>query len=127
MIKRVSKKFGRTVDISDAFFANLMTNTICFYCCAPLRKRGTHGHAARRTLQLDRLDSAQGYVDGNVVSCCRDCNMLKNAWLTPEETLLVAALRNDMKISIKQATENAATRWRENLIDFNCVSDKEYL
>lgn len=27
---------------------------------------------------LDRVDNAQGYVAGNVVSCCRMCNVAKN-------------------------------------------------
>jgi hypothetical protein len=27
---------------------------------------------------LDRVDSSKGYVHGNVVPCCGECNLLKN-------------------------------------------------
>jgi hypothetical protein len=47
----------------------------CFYCNSPLANGG-HG--------LDRIDSAMGYVAGNVRPCCTICNLSKNDW-TEEE------------------------------------------
>ena len=39
----------------------------CFYCN---KTNDTHG--------LDRLDSSKGYIIGNIVSCCKICNTMKN-------------------------------------------------
>ena len=39
----------------------------CHYC----------GGGVKTRLALDRLDSAVGYVPGNVVSCCWTCNRCK--------------------------------------------------
>jgi hypothetical protein len=44
----------------------------------------TDGKAARvpgldiRYSGLDRVDSSKGYIHGNVVPCCGECNLLKN-------------------------------------------------
>lgn len=40
---------------------------------------------------IDRVNSSLGYVDGNCVSCCRDCNIAKNS-LTKEEFLKLVEL-----------------------------------
>lgn len=47
----------------------------CHWCGGALNKTGS---------ALDRLDSHQGYVIGNVVPCCGDCNRAKGD-LTVEE------------------------------------------
>jgi hypothetical protein len=52
----------------------------CFYC-----ENKLHPPAIRAT-GLDRLDSSKGYIQNNVVSCCYQCNVIKNNFLTPEET-----------------------------------------
>jgi hypothetical protein len=39
----------------------------CFYCAAPIL-----------TIGIDRVDSAEGYTMGNLVSCCSMCNRMKN-------------------------------------------------
>lgn len=43
----------------------------CFYCGGPLPERG-HG--------VDRINSAAGYVTGNVRPCCTQCNLAKGKW-----------------------------------------------
>ena len=45
-------------------FAKLSQDT-CVYC-------GEDGYG------VDRIDSAMGYIEGNVVPCCKLCNMMKN-------------------------------------------------
>jgi hypothetical protein len=53
----------------------------CFYC-----GRETD-IATRKTINgLDRLDSSEGYVLANVVTCCHDCNMRK--WTLDYSTFL---------------------------------------
>lgn len=47
----------------------------CFYCDSDLPKAGGG---------LDRVNSDLGYIVGNVVPCCKVCNVMKGA-LTPTE------------------------------------------
>ena len=51
----------------------------CFYCGKPPRlwkpKNSTNG--ALLCNGIDRVDSAKGYVSGNCVPCCRQCNVAK--------------------------------------------------
>jgi hypothetical protein len=39
----------------------------CFYC----RKKSING--------IDRLDSSKGYISGNCVPCCKECNFMKRS------------------------------------------------
>ncbi len=41
-------------------------NTNCFYC-----------NKEYRGLGIDRVDNNKGYITGNCVSCCKDCNTMK--------------------------------------------------
>lgn len=45
----------------------------CHYCGDPIE-----------TIGLDRVDNAQGYVSGNVVACCAECNRMKVTLTTQE-------------------------------------------
>lgn len=54
----------------------------CFYCKNKLCEKVIAGCG------LDRLDNSQGYIEGNIVSCCKICNMIKGNYLTSEETLV---------------------------------------
>ena len=58
----------------------------CTYC---------GGELPETSLGLDRIDGPKGYVVGNVVPCCRNCNMLKGDMLTSEET---KALINHLRL-----------------------------
>lgn len=48
-------------------FVDLETD-YCFYCTAV--PKPIHG--------IDRVDNTKGYVPGNVVTCCKRCNIAKN-------------------------------------------------
>jgi len=52
----------------------------CFYCNFKLGKKVMAGSG------LDRIDSSLGYIDGNIVSCCRICNCIKGNFLSVTET-----------------------------------------
>lgn len=46
-----------------------MVNEKCYYCS--MEKKTI-------LLGIDRLDNSLGYVEGNIVTCCKTCNMMKN-------------------------------------------------
>jgi len=72
--------------LSKEEFKNLVTGN-CVYCGTPPNKerkpnKGVYG--GFMYTGIDRVDSNIGYVKGNVVSCCWDCNRAKGS-LTVEE------------------------------------------
>jgi hypothetical protein len=62
-----AKKRGMDATLTLDEFAALSSQA-CFYCGGALPPDG-HG--------LDRVNSKVGYVIGNVVSCCKVCNIAK--------------------------------------------------
>lgn len=59
---------GYNLEIDIDEFAKLV-NGECYYCHVP---RG------KFLLGIDRLDNSIGYAKGNIVACCKMCNMMKN-------------------------------------------------
>lgn len=55
----------------------------CYYCGSPPEQRlfKTHQYAING---IDRLDSTQGYITENIVTCCRQCNTAKLAYTRDE-------------------------------------------
>jgi hypothetical protein len=61
-----------------------LTQGECHYCGAPPSKIG-NAHRNGKSIcygnyvynGIDRVDNNQGYVEGNVVSCCHRCNHAK--------------------------------------------------
>ena|ERR1043166_4450391 len=71
-----------------------LLNGRCYLC-------GKHGPGG-----IDRLDSDQGYIMGNVASCCTDCNLLKGSWhITP--------FLDQIKLIHDHSTAQNFYRWRE--------------
>lgn len=52
---------------------------------------------------LDRVDNSKGYVIGNVVPCCGNCNRIKCHLLTYQEMVAIGKLLDQM--SFQRATE----------------------
>ena len=65
-------------DLSDTQFFDLVQAN-CHYCDAPPSTESSRkGHNGVYTYNgVDRVDNAQGYLIGNVVSCCKVCNRAK--------------------------------------------------
>lgn len=64
----------------------LFTNN-CYYCDAPPSNKTSLGAGTyndRRYSGIDRLDSNQGYISGNCVSCCKICNYAKRSMSVSE-------------------------------------------
>jgi 5-methylcytosine-specific restriction endonuclease McrA len=87
--KRHAKRRGHAWDLSREEVVRLVGRH-CFYCGAPPSNTMVHKNTVVPFPYngIDRVDNADGYVSGNVVSCCRVCNRAKetmsfaefNAW-----------------------------------------------
>lgn len=71
-----SKNRELLCDITEEQFGNL-TDSNCTYCDGPLPLSG---------IGLDRIDDLKGYVQGNVLPCCGECNRIRSDVYTVEET-----------------------------------------
>lgn len=64
--------------LSEERFEQLIKSS-CFYCnseprTVKIRKTSNGGYIHNG---IDRIDSSQGYIEGNIVSCCEICNKAK--------------------------------------------------
>ena len=77
---RNAQRRGLPWEIDDADFDKL-TSSDCHYCGqAPsgIYRGGAYAGGEFVYSGLDRLDNTGGYVPGNVVPCCADCNRAKS-------------------------------------------------
>ena len=77
--KRGASKRGLSFELSKAMFSELVLG-VCHYCgTPPISGRAAQARSRGRVLLngVDRVDSKLGYVDSNVVSCCKHCNKAK--------------------------------------------------
>ena len=74
--KSHSKHYKKEWKITFDQYKKLL-NQKCFYCnCSLLNMKG---------IGLDRINNAKGYIMGNVLPCCGDCNYIRQDLLTVEE------------------------------------------
>lgn len=64
--KRSASKRNIEWSLSDSDFKSFW-GVPCYYCGDSIT-----------TIGLDRVDSSRGYFVGNLVSCCTECNVMKN-------------------------------------------------
>ena len=76
--KQGARARGIEWDLDDAGFF-FITKQCCMYCAALPSRTRTNGGGSFIYNGIDRLDSSQGYVLGNVVTCCTTCNYAKGA------------------------------------------------
>ena len=89
---RVFKRYKATAEQRDLDFALSfdevvrLTSSPCTYCGIPPTQLSTYdesisadarAHAAYHYNGIDRVDNALGYIAGNVVPCCKICNIAK--------------------------------------------------
>lgn len=58
-------------------------------CCHYCNRKPANFHRGWCYSGIDRKDNRQGYVTGNCVACCQECNAVKGNRLTYEEMLVV--------------------------------------
>lgn len=77
--KKSARERGYIFDLSKDRFREL-TGQPCYYCGSEATikfhaAKGTNGHFYGNG--IDRIDNLSGYVEGNVRSCCKQCNIAK--------------------------------------------------
>lgn len=74
-----SRASGRVWNLSTAEAQALLVGN-CHYCGNPPSNIATNKRCNGEFVYngIDRIDSARGYEVGNVVSCCKRCNVAKN-------------------------------------------------
>lgn len=91
--KRRKLDFNLTL---NEFYKLIIGN--CFYCGSePILPKGGFENMIRTIEPLkkngiDRVDSAKGYVSGNIVTCCANCNYAKHELSTEEFKSLVCKI-----------------------------------
>ena len=71
------KQPPRDWTLSYEEFCDIINAGRCHYCWAPLAWSAYMSHRSSVNYQMDRKDNGSGYVQGNVVACCKRCNYAK--------------------------------------------------
>jgi hypothetical protein len=89
-LSSIQRAKNRKIDFSLTFEEYIESiSQPCFYCSDYFGK-------VEAGIGLDRVDSSEGYLKQNVVSCCKTCNIIKHDSLSVEET--IAAVQAIIKI-----------------------------
>jgi len=84
---KIHKEWAITIDE----YAKLISKP-CYYCEDFFAAKSKYGSG------LDRIDNTKGYTVDNVLPCCKQCNSIRNNFLTVEETkIAVTAIINYRK------------------------------
>lgn len=98
--KGVARRRGLEWSLDEVAYTSLVTAP-CSYCGGKLNETGSG---------LDRIDNSKGYIQGNVTSCCMECNRIKCHLLAHEEMLVAMAavikLRNRKKLTLVPAEKS---------------------
>lgn len=89
-------------DITFDYFLKIIEYSKCHYCEESLiynkHSKEWNKHLSR-AYQLDRKDNNKGYIIGNIVPCCWECNRLKSDLYNYEEFLIIAKALKTIKAS----------------------------
>lgn len=87
---RLQSMAAHPVTLTYGEFLTMTTITSCHYCGKAIVWRPHY--AGKGGWQLDRKDPLRGYDVGNVVVCCKRCNMGKGNSFTYDEWVQIGAL-----------------------------------
>ena len=68
-LKRSAKSRGLVFELSRDTVAELLSTQFCYYSGRELNSQN---------FSIDRIKSEKGYIEGNVVACCKEVNTLKS-------------------------------------------------
>ena len=87
--------------LTEDEFRNII-NQKCFYCGIPPSNHFSHGNNGTYLYNgIDRLDSDEGYILGNVVTCCKTCNYAKQRMTLSEFRDWIIRVYNYQKLDKK--------------------------
>jgi hypothetical protein len=99
--KKMAEKTGREFSLSEDEFRELILAD-CFYCG---KKPSLQYHHGKRRVNgsliyngIDRIDNSKGYVQGNVRTCCRQCNIAKHHYTEEEFKMLITAIYKHLNL-----------------------------
>ena len=72
-LKRAAARRGYRWELDD-YYATYLLYGCCFYC-GTIPKMNNRGFLYN---SIDRVDNSKGYIVGNVVTCCKRCNLAKH-------------------------------------------------
>jgi hypothetical protein len=80
--KGSAKKRRKEFDVPFEEFREIVSKD-CYYCgVKPLQTEGA-GKSKMLYNGVDRVDNTKGYVSGNMVPCCKHCNVMKGTMSLP--------------------------------------------
>jgi hypothetical protein len=89
-----SEKYNIEVGITYEDFFSFVETKECHYCGAVIE---WSMHKSTKTTtsayNLDRLDNTKGYDRGNLVVCCRRCNLSRGQFTPDEWKVMITALK----------------------------------
>ena len=103
-ISGLARRQGKTWELSEEAWRQIISMP-CRYCEFPSEASTGAG--------MDRLDNSKGYVEGNVVSCCHECNSARSDNFTPEEMI------NEIGPAIRRVKLARLARQKEK----NCINE----
>jgi hypothetical protein len=83
--KNKAKKRNLNFEISEDEFRKI-TKENCFYCGEEPSsiEKGENHYGIYVYNGIDRVDNSKGYITGNIVPCCGNCNFAKRKMNVPE-------------------------------------------
>jgi hypothetical protein len=111
--KGQAKKGNREFSLSNDEFKELILAD-CFYCgkkpsqVKPGKKNGIVIYNG-----IDRIDNFKGYVKGNVVTCCRQCNIAKRDQTVKEFRAWIKAIYEHLNLREKYEIRQDGSNGKE--------------
>jgi hypothetical protein len=100
LVHSCQKRKNHEVSINYDYFINLIKDSKCHYCDKELdfskHTRDKYGKYASRAYQLDRMDNSKGYVEGNLVTCCWNCNRMKSDIYSYEDFMKLSPILREL-------------------------------
>jgi len=111
-IKRRSKQLNLDINIDLEHFEKLIKQP-CYYCGEKHSNLihdwsyyGSRKYVVSDTILkfngIDRIDNNKGYIEGNVVTCCKKCNSAKNSMTNLEFKDFICKLYNNYYLNEKK-------------------------
>lgn len=93
-------KTKQEISITYEDFINLIQDSKCHYCDKELNfskhTRDENQNYTSRAYQLDRKDNSKGYVKGNLVTCCWNCNRIKSDIYSYEDFMKLSPILKEI-------------------------------